>query len=112
MKQIVLIVFLFTASASFAQKPENVTLGEMKYSAEDSIVTDAENNTIHLYGKATFTDKNVSFTADNILIDKNSKKIVGNGLITVMAASAIKSHVDAKDRILRYTIGERTVLIE
>ncbi|SKB83415.1 OstA-like protein [Daejeonella lutea] len=112
MKGITLILFMFMCTAVYAQKPGKLTSGEMKYSAADSIVTDTENNTIHLYGKASFQDNNVSFQADNILIDKRSNKIIGTGLIVVTSAQAVKSHADAKNRILRYTIGERVVTIE
>ncbi len=113
MKVVLLTIFTFIAYTSFAQKQaDNFMLGEIKYSAEDSIVTDSKNNTIHLYGKAAFENDKVHFTANKITIDKNSKKVIATGLLAVISTPMVKSNVNSKNTVLRYTIGENSVLIE
>lgn len=112
MKNLTLLLFVFISYSCFAQKLQNDLPKDIKYSAEDSVVTNASTNTIHLYGKATFRDDKVNFKADEIVIDKNTNKVVASGLITLVSAPMVKSSVKATNRKLMYTMGERFVIVE
>lgn len=113
MKNIALIFFLFITFNSFAQKPAyNFLLGELKYSAEDSVVTDTKNNTIHLYGKADFKYGQVHFKAEEVIIDRNTKNVIATGLIAIVSVPAVRSSASSTNKILRYTMGEAIVAVE
>lgn len=113
MKNLILILFVFIGYNSFAQRPiDNFLPKEIKYSAEDSVVTNANTNTIRLYGKATFEDDIVNFKADEIVIDKNTNKVVATGLVTLVFAPMVKSSVKSTNRKLMYTMGEKFIVIE
>ena len=113
MKNLTLILFVFIAYNCFAQKPQNNFLPkDIKYSAEDSVVSDAKTNTIRLYGKATFEDDKVNFKADEIVIYKNTKKVIATGLIAIVYVPAVKTFVKSTNKILRYTMGEGIVVVE
>ncbi len=113
MKNIILVFFVFITYNSFAQKPVDSFMSEkLNYTAEDSVVSDTKNNTIHLYGKATFEYDKVSFEADEVLIDKNTKKVIATGLTAIRYVPAVKSSANSTNKILRYTIGESIVVVE
>ena len=112
MKNLTLLLFVFISYNCYAQKLQNNLPKDIKYSAEDSVVTNASTNTIHLYGKATFKDDRVNFEADEIVIDKNANKVIASGLVTLVSAPMVKSSVKATNRKLMYTMGERFVIVE
>ncbi len=112
MKNLALLFFVFISYNCFAQKLQIDLPKDIKYSAEDSVVTNANTNTIHLYGKAIFRDDKVNFKADEIVIDKNTNKVVASGLITLVSAPMVKSSVKATNRKLMYTVGESFVVVE
>ncbi|MEJ7693337.1 hypothetical protein [Daejeonella sp.] len=113
MKNITLILFVFISFNSFAQKPaDNFLLVDQKYSAEDSIVTDAKNNTIHLYGKASFEHDGIHFKADEVIIYTDTKKVVGMGSIFLVSVPMLKSSTGSTNKKLLYTMGERFVVVE
>lgn len=113
MKSIIVILFVLIASSSFAQRHvKNNIPGEMKYSAEDSVVTNTTNNMIHLYGKATFNFGNIYFAADKISIDQYNKQVVATGHLNIISVPMIKSNVNSKNNLLRYTFGDKSVSIE
>lgn len=113
MKNFILILFVVLGYDCFAQKLQDKFLPkEIKYSAEDSVVTDANANTIRLYGKATFEDNTVNFKAEEIVIDKNTNKVIATGLVTLVYAPMVKSSFRSAGRKLIYTMGEKFVVIE
>ena len=113
MKNIALIFFLFITFNSFAQKPaDSFMLGELKYSAEDSVVTDMNRNTVHLYGKADFKHGLVHFKADEVIINKNTNKVIARGMIAIVSVPSIRSSTNSTNRLLRYTMGDAIVIVE
>ncbi|MES3016365.1 MAG: hypothetical protein V4721_01240 [Bacteroidota bacterium] len=113
MKISILILFMLIALNGFAQKlTDDHKSDEPKYSATDSIVTDVKNNTIHLYGKATFEHDGVNFRADEVIIYTETKKVVGLGSIFIVSVPMIKGSIQSKNKTLLYTMGERMVIVE
>ncbi|WP_411272872.1 hypothetical protein [Daejeonella sp.] len=111
MRTIILLLFVFVSFTSFAQNSDvKVISEELKYTAADSIVVDASNSTIHLYGKADFKYGKVHFVADEIFINRKTKRVIANGLIAY-SVPEVRGNVNSNHKILTYTMGENAVFI-
>lgn len=71
-----------TSKSDTTSKSKNGLGSTVKYTAEDSIITDKINNIVYLYGRARITYEDAAIDADYIKLDQNNHQAYARGEIS------------------------------
>jgi len=113
MKNLFALLFVLIACKGYAQDTDpNPTKSDVKYSAQDSIVTNAKSQTVQLFGKAKISSAGFEVNANEIIFDKKNNQITAKGLDKYSFDKKLIVSNSTKNRILKYKIGSDTVFIE
>ncbi|HEY0895491.1 MAG TPA: LptA/OstA family protein [Sphingobacteriaceae bacterium] len=113
MKKLLLIVAVFIASGTYAQKEDSLERpGSYKVNAADSVKGDPESMTFTFSGNVDFESGKLKIKADEVLLDQKTNSIVATGLKDMKFDGKVVFAKGSKRHVLRYAIGDKTVFVE
>ncbi|RYX82073.1 hypothetical protein EON73_04480 [bacterium] len=113
MKLLITACFVLIFTKRFSQRKTVFKIPDnLKYSAEDSVITDASSGTLKLYGNAKLQFKNVNIKADKVFFDQKNKQIIATGLQAYSFPFKLKTSLLNRKKILKYTLDIDTVFID
>ncbi|QSS97836.1 hypothetical protein [Psychroflexus sp. ALD_RP9] len=113
MKNIILMLFLLINFVSLAQNEiEETTLVEPNFSSESVTINDSSDIMI-FKGKVSFKSDLMNLTrAEKIVYNKKTNRLVAYGVNEFTFDGKVQISRNNKNKILKYTIGERTAYVE